>query len=532
MQLRISVSVLLLLSIRSLAAEAGVSIDLGQGIRMEFVRIEPGRFTQGSPSAESGRSAEETQREVTLTKAYYMARYPVTRAQWERFAQSAGYKSEAEDGKSGGYGWDGQKLTQRPEFTWRNPGFAQTGDHPVTMVTYFDAKAFAAWLSKLARRPCTLPTEAQWEYACRAGTNTPWATGSDAAAADTWAWHRGNSGNTTHPVGQKKANAWGLSDLGGQVWEWCEDWHAAYPLGNVTDPLQTNDRLSDKPRRVLRGGSFLKDAAGCRSASRYRNDPRSRNADNGFRLILADLPPPPAVPPQQLPASAPSPAQSIEKEKSPPSTVPTTTPPAPVSSPPRPAEPPRPNLHHEPTHSSKSRGGLFLLLVPAALLVWKLLRRGSKSGVVQVPTAANFTGDSTPVTRLAADGFWIGGSISPGTALSWRCRTDEKTITGDLIYQPGPEGMFVYVGRRPLEAIAWVETRTSQVTGPMTGGGGPVVRAAFGAGAISGHLHAAEEERRRRLADQEEAERNQRRMAEEQERQRRQRSAPGYPRAY
>ncbi len=171
-------------------------VDLGGGQTLEAVRIAPGRFQQGSPADEAGRGADETQRNVTLTRAFFLGKYPVTRGQFARFVSESGYRTEAEIGPSGGFGWDGAKLTQRKDFTWKNPGFAQTDTHPVTVVTCKDADAFLRWLSRKSGRTFALPGEAQWEYAARSG---------GAPALD--AWHKDNSGNSTHPVGEKAVNA-------------------------------------------------------------------------------------------------------------------------------------------------------------------------------------------------------------------------------------------------------------------------------------------------------------------------------------
>lgn len=261
-----------------------ITLPLEEGISLEFLRVAPGSFFQGSPSSEAERGSDETQRKVLVTKGFLLGRTPVTRTQFEVFVRESGYKTEAERGPSGGYGWDGKQLTQKKEFTWRAPGFPQDGNHPVALVTWGDAQAFCAWVGRKCGRPCTLPTEAQWEYACRAGS----ATAFYGAAVDELAWHLGNAKSGTHPVKAKQPNAWGFYDMAGNVNEWCLDWYAPYSAGDATDPVVTNAPSGETPRRVLRGGSWLRDAKHGRSAARFRNSPASRNADNGFRVLIVE----------------------------------------------------------------------------------------------------------------------------------------------------------------------------------------------------------------------------------------------------
>ncbi|HEX5272648.1 MAG TPA: SUMF1/EgtB/PvdO family nonheme iron enzyme [Gemmataceae bacterium] len=409
-------SVLALVATPVLAADTLV-LDLGGGVTMDLLLVKGGTFTQGSPMAEPGRGGDETQRKVVLTRDYYLGKFPVTRGQFARFAKDANYKTEAERGTSGGFGWDGEKLTQKKEYTWRNPGFEQTDDHPVVIVTYDDAKAFCAWLTKKAGREVSLPTEAQWEHACRAGTATAWYDGDDPENAGEIAWYRSNAGKGTQPVGKKKANAWGLCDMSGNVFEWCRDWYGPYKEGPVENPEEKNDKLSDPPRRVLRGGSWLREAKWTRSAARSRSTPGTRNADNGFRVAIVKPP--------------------VEKEDQPAAGA-SDGPPLAMIDPP----------------FALVEIACFIVFAAVAVvvviyLVKTLAARGGLGAPMGTAPPPPFGRDDVR-TRLGDDGFWLDlPGVARGSQVRYRCRVAGEDRSGSIDYEPGPQGQFVYTGGRP-----------------------------------------------------------------------------------
>jgi formylglycine-generating enzyme required for sulfatase activity len=169
-----------------------------------------------------------------------------------------------------------------------NPSRSKGADNPIEMVSWGKAVTFCRKLSALPAKKAAgnvyrLPTEAQWEYACRAGTTTKFSFGDDESDFAEYGWYIMNSGRTTHPVGSKKPNAWGLYDMHGNVWEWCQDWAKRYPDRALTDPTGA-DR---GPYRVGRGGGWADVTGSCRSATRGRNKPSHRISGYGFRVALS-----------------------------------------------------------------------------------------------------------------------------------------------------------------------------------------------------------------------------------------------------
>jgi sulfatase modifying factor 1 len=299
-----------------------------------------------------------------------------------------------------------------------------------------------------------LPTEAQWEYSCRAGTATRFYSGDDDAQLASIAWFKGNSGDGTRTVSGRNANAWGIYDMSGNVYEWCRDWYSpVYASGPVNDPEETRSNLSDKPRRVLRGGSFLKDAKACRSAARWRNDARSRNADNGFRIVASINASPvtaPVAPPIQLqPIESPNPATTFNPP-----------PVQPYSSPSRIA----------PQHSQYSAMagiaivfGVGLAGLIITLIVYKIILAASRS---RGPAFNNVR------PRAAADGFFLDGA-SRGSVVRYRYRNGDSWQDGSYtVIDPGPQGMFVYTGHRPsdieiLDIVSGGSSYTSHPSSPV-----------------------------------------------------------------
>jgi formylglycine-generating enzyme required for sulfatase activity len=242
-------------------------------IGMKLVLIPKGTFMMGKAfwlaSWLASSLFKAGQHQVTISKDYYLGVTEVTQGQYKKVMGNN--PSEFQGGRFKGVGLN----------------------HPVENVSWKDAVEFCRKLSmwpeeKKAGRVYRLPTEAEWEYACRAGSQTAFHFGDDPGSLGDYAWFRDNSGGQTHPVGQKKPNAWGLYDMHGNVWEWCSDWYGDYPRGAVTDPIgPTIGPREGSDRRVSRGGSWGSEAASCRSADRYWFYPSYRYNNYGFRVALS-----------------------------------------------------------------------------------------------------------------------------------------------------------------------------------------------------------------------------------------------------
>ena len=244
-------------------------------IGIEFKRIEPGSFAMGSKQASNmartdrqpartsrkngpanrqpARNDERPSHTVEFSAPYYIGVYEVTEAQW----------TQVMGGNKG------------------------SSNEPVTGISWYDAQSFCTKLSatpaeSAGQRTYRLPTEAEWEYACRAGSETAYHFGDDPSLLSNFAWHAENSVAKKQPVGQKKPNAWGLYDMAGNAYEWCNDTYGTYPSELSKSP----DGRPDTIYRVLRGGSWESTPWFCRSADRCWNNPAARCDINGFRIVV------------------------------------------------------------------------------------------------------------------------------------------------------------------------------------------------------------------------------------------------------
>jgi formylglycine-generating enzyme required for sulfatase activity len=253
---------------------------------MRLAWIPAGEFTMGSPPGEAGgRDDEGPSHQVTLTRPFYLATHETTVANFRAFAQAARYQTKAEEDGKGALRWNADKQTweRDPKCIWRNPGWRQEDDEPVVCVSRYDALAFCYWLSRKEGKTYRLPTEAEWEYACRAGTTTPYAYGTMLSSGQ-GNWATSGSQGRTIRVGSLEANPWGLYDMHGNAWEWCADFYN--PTYYRDSPLRDPHGPEQGLWGVLRGGSWQTDSPECRSAARLGAVLDSRRTDTGFRVVL------------------------------------------------------------------------------------------------------------------------------------------------------------------------------------------------------------------------------------------------------
>ena len=238
-----------------------MTLDLGKGVTLELVRIEPGEYEMGSDESEEGHDPSESPRHrVKIEKAFCLGRYEVTQGQWEAVMSSNQAQKKGEARQA------------------------------MDSVSWTDAQKFCQYGGEKAGRALRLPTEAEWEYACRAGTKTPWSTGEKLSADDAvfnWSKLRRDLAEPEHPgiVGSKKPNAWGLYDMHGNVWEWCQDAfeqdYAKHP-GTQAAVAAGTDEIS----YVYRGGCWRSGPEECRSAVRFAGPGELRSDVMGFRVAM------------------------------------------------------------------------------------------------------------------------------------------------------------------------------------------------------------------------------------------------------
>jgi formylglycine-generating enzyme required for sulfatase activity len=230
-------------------------------IGMKFVLVPAGTFTMGSPNSEKGRGDDEYLRKLTFSKGLYMGIHPVTQEQWQAIMGA-------------------------------NPSHFQGENNlPVEQVSWSDCQAFCKKLGAREKKLYRLPTEAEWEYACRAGTTTAFHFGATISTEQAnyngnFIFGLGKKGihrEKTTPVGTFPANAWGLYDMHGNVWQWCQDWHGGYSRTELTDPQGPKSGKN----RVLRGGSWGSHPIFCRCANRNFADPESRTEYYGVRICFS-----------------------------------------------------------------------------------------------------------------------------------------------------------------------------------------------------------------------------------------------------
>ncbi|HBF33149.1 TPA: hypothetical protein DDW35_01170 [Candidatus Sumerlaeota bacterium] len=230
-------------------------VDMGHGVQLEMMWVPAGKFTMGSPDTEVGRGKDEGPQHTVELDGFWMGRYEVTQAQYRGIMGN-------------------------------NPSTFQSAQDPVVQDTWANAADFCKRLSDQAKGEFALPTEAEWEYACRAGSQQAFSFGSEERELDKYAWLQDNSQLQPHPVGKKKPNTFGLYDMHGNVWEWCADWYASYPASK--EPIKNPTGPSSGTDHVCRGGSCMTTSVSARSAFRFRQS--EANSAIGFRVVAAELP--------------------------------------------------------------------------------------------------------------------------------------------------------------------------------------------------------------------------------------------------
>lgn len=261
--LRLTAIIALILSSIQVANSQNYVENAGCDLGMEMVYVEGGTFTMGATSEQSGEagSNESPAHSVTLD-SYYIAECEVTQAQWQKIMGTTVYQQR-----------------DKANTSWPMRGVGDS--HPMYYISWEEAQNFCRELSAITGKAYLLPTEAQWEYAARGGKHSKGYKYSGSYTIDAVAWYSDNSGSTTHPVKQKRANELGLYDMSGNVWEWCSDWYGLYSSSSQNNPTGA----SSGQYRVLRGGSWYYITQYCRSSKRGYYTPSNRYNNYGFRVV-------------------------------------------------------------------------------------------------------------------------------------------------------------------------------------------------------------------------------------------------------
>jgi formylglycine-generating enzyme len=321
--LRLLPPCLLLITACPTAADEPASRDrsnevVQNSIGMQLVKVAAGEFLMGGHEPASELCAafpemarkpdyfdnEYPQHQVRISHDFLVGKYEATVGQFQQFASATGYRTQAESDGLGGWGYEpqtGKCVGRRPQFTWRDPGFSQSDDHPVVNVTWNDAVAFCNWLGRKEGKRYRLPSEAEWEYVCRAGTTARFFHGDDPRELPRYAHlvnlagrdmfanvqdqvHFLKAGESlTAKVGSRLPNAWGLYDTLGNVWEWTNDWQSDdyYARSPAVDPTGPGQAIS----RGRRGGAWNSFPMYVRPAFRNLDDPQTRCLNIGFRVV-------------------------------------------------------------------------------------------------------------------------------------------------------------------------------------------------------------------------------------------------------
>lgn len=273
----------------------GTQIETVNSIGQKVILIPPGEFLMGSSDEQhreavawaqsitltqgerkSLENAERPQHRVVLSQPLFMGATEVTLGQFKQFVAATGFQTEAERAKV---------TREELRRTYLNPGYKTEvqDDFPVSMVTWYDAVAFCEWLSRQEQVTYRLPTEAEWEFACRAGTVSQYAFGDNPELLSEYGWYPGSAAGNVSPVGMKPANAFGLFDMHGSMAEWCQDLYSetAYQNAALVDPV---NRTRGGPDRIMRGGAVTAGQVQCRSAFRSHEPPNHFYFSKGFRV--------------------------------------------------------------------------------------------------------------------------------------------------------------------------------------------------------------------------------------------------------